>query len=112
MEKEGFAYLKETFGPLHWELLLKCFEHDLRFSREALGMLARYIRNPLAKKIATAFISMGMEVVDEVKDEFIRDPYGLLEKAARVNVFSAGLRDLVSLVRWRLRMAVAHVGRA
>jgi len=112
LEKEGFAYLRETFGPLHWELLLKCFEHDLRFSRKALDVLARRVRNPLARRMATSYINMGIEVIEKVRDEFVRDPYALLEKAARINVFSAGLRDLVSLARWGLQMAVAHVRRA
>ena len=114
LERERFAYLKETFGPLHWELLSTCFEHDLAFSKKVLGRVVRYVRNPVARRLVTLFISMGMEAVESVSDRLTRDPYGLITQASRINLFSAGLRDLICLAleRFRLRMRAIQVGRS
>ena len=109
LERERFAYLKETFGPLHWELLATCFDHDLAFSRKVLGILARYVKNPMARKLVTFFVSMGMEAVEAVRDRLVRDPYGLIMQASRLNLFSASLRDFVSLTFRRLRLRVQAV---
>jgi len=110
LEKEEFAMLKSTFKPAHWELMAKCIEHDIVFSRRVLKRLLRTIRNPIARRMALDFLEIGMRVVESVEDRLLTDPFGLLEEASHLNVFSAGPRTLFSLIKsfFHARMTIAH----
>jgi len=110
LEKERFAMLKKVFGPAHWELMARCIEHDLAFSRRVLRYLLRTMKNPLIKRMALDFLEIGMKVVESVEDRLLADPFGLLRDASRLNVFDAGPRSFFSLVRniFHARIALAR----
>ena len=100
LDKERFAVLKQVFGPSHWELLVRCIEHDIRFSKSILRPLLRRVRNPMARYLATLFIDKGLDLIEDVKDLLLKDPYALLERASRLDVFNMGLLRSLGLLRY------------
>jgi len=110
LEKERFAVLRDVFGPAHWELLVQCIEHDIAFSRRVLRRLLRTMRNPLRRRMALDFLEMGIRVVESAKNRLLTDPLGLLRDASRLNVFDAGPRLFLPLLKGLLHAgaALAH----
>ena len=109
LRNAGFAVLERSFTPAHWELLARCIEHDLAFSRRILSLLLRGVRGSLAQRMIRSFIEMGLDAVEEAVDRLRSDPLGLLEQASTLNIFSAGLRQTaVFLKTFIIRKSLAH----
>jgi len=111
LEKERFAMLKKSFGQIHWELVVKCIEHDIAFSRRVLKHLTKMVKNALVRRMATDFLEIGMRVVESVENRLLADPLRLLKEASRLNVFNAGPGIFFSLIKglFHAKMALARL---
>jgi hypothetical protein len=80
----------------HWELLVKCYEHDIKYTKEIIDKVIVPEGVFDAKRVVRAFIEKGLSMAESFLDDLKRDPRRALEPLKAVKIES--LWDMVKLI--------------
>jgi radical SAM superfamily enzyme YgiQ (UPF0313 family) len=97
LEREkGFTV--DDMTEAHWELLIKCYEHDIKYTKEIINKVIVPGGGVLnAKRFVRTFIERGLSMAESFLDDLKRDPRRALEQLKAVKIES--LWDMVKLIR-------------
>lgn len=87
LEKEN-TFMLNRMSSAHWELLFRCYEHDMQYSREIIDKFITPERILDKRRVIKALLKWGLQIVEKSFDIFKRNPEGVINYVGSLNLKS------------------------